>query len=324
MINAAPVLELRGLKTEFFTDEGAVPAVNDVSFSINAGEVLGLVGESGCGKSVTALSIMRLLSAAGRVTAGEILLGGVNILRLPEREMEDIRGNRISMVFQEPMTSLNPLMTIGNQVAEPLILHKRMRKREALERAIEILREVRISDPERRVHEYPHQLSGGMRQRVMIAMAIACHPSVVIADEPTTALDVTIQAQILDLLQKLREEFNIAILLITHALGVVAEIADRVAVMYAGRIVEDAPVNELFSHPCHPYAAGLLDSIPRITLDSRLQRLKTIDGTVPDLLRLPAGCAFMDRCKDRMEVCASSPPPATMINAGHSVKCYKY
>ncbi len=267
---------------------------------------------------------MRLLSPPGKVTAGEILLEGVDILRLPEKQMETIRGNRISMIFQEPMTSLNPVMTIGNQVAEPLVLHKKMRKKEAMERSVEILREVRISDPERRIHEYPHQLSGGMRQRVMIAMAIACRPSVVIADEPTTALDVTIQAQILDLLQKLREEFNIAILLITHALGVVAEIADRVAVMYAGRIVEDAPVKEIFSHPCHPYTAGLLDSIPRITLDSRLQRLRTIEGTVPDLLRLPAGCAFRQRCKDRMEVCASAPPRTTMINAGHSVKCFKF
>lgn len=315
------LLEVKSLRTVFFTEDGEVPAVNDISFSIGSGEILGLVGESGCGKSVTSLSILRLLSPPGRIVSGQIMFEGIDLLQLSEGEMETIRGNKISMIFQEPMTSLNPVMTIGKQVAETLIVHKNLSKKEAMDRAVQLLMDVRIPDPERRVGEYPHQLSGGMRQRVMIAMAIACKPALLIADEPTTALDVTIQAQILELLKQLRDEYQLSILLITHALGVVAEVADRVAVMYAGKIVEQAPVKEIFSNPLHPYTIGLLDSIPKISKE-RKTRLKSIEGTVPDLLRLPPGCSFYDRCKERTDRCTSRFPETTRPNAEHLVACY--
>lgn len=319
------LLEVRNLRASFFTDEGTVAAVDDVSFRIQPGEILGLVGESGCGKSVTSLSILRLLSSPGRITGGEIIFEGKNLLQLSEKQMCSIRGNKISMIFQEPMTSLNPVMTIGDQVAESLILHKNISRSEAKGQAVELLRSVHISDPQHRIREYPHQLSGGMRQRVMIAIAIACKPALLIADEPTTALDVTIQAQILDLLVRLRTEFGLSILLITHALGVVAEVADRVLVMYAGKVVEEAPVKELFAHPSHPYTVGLLESIPRIELEGEKRKhLKTIEGTVPDLAHLPKGCSFYDRCKDRMENCTAAFPKTSSVGPDHFVACYKY
>jgi len=319
-----PLLEVKNLQTSFFTDRGVAPAVNDVSFHVDAGEILGLVGESGCGKTVTSLSILRLISPPGRITGGEVFFQGSDLLRMPEKSMQKIRGNKISMIFQEPMTPLNPLMTIGNQVAEPLVLHQKLNKKEALRHAVELLRAVSIPDPEQRIKEYPHQLSGGMRQRVMIAMAIACRPLLLIADEPTTALDVTIQAQILELLLRLRDEFQLSILLITHALGVVAEIADRVAVMYAGKIVEQAPVSQIFHHPAHPYTVGLLRSIPQITLDVKHSRLPAIEGTVPDLFHLPSGCTFYERCKDRMDVCTSAFPDTSALGNEQSVACFKY
>ncbi|HSE40785.1 MAG TPA: ABC transporter ATP-binding protein [Acidobacteriota bacterium] len=319
------LLDVRGLKTKFHSDEGIVRAVDGLSFSIKSGEILGLVGESGCGKSVTALSIMRLLSPSAKITNGEIIFQGRDLLKLSEREMQGIRGNQISMIFQEPMTSLNPVMTVGNQVAESLILHKKMSRKQAREEAIRLFQAVRIPDPAYRIKDYPHQLSGGMRQRVMIAMAIACRPALLIADEPTTALDVTIQAQILELLDQLRLEYGLSILLITHALGVVAEVADRVIVMYAGKIVEEAPVLEIFEEPCHPYTVGLLDSIPKIeTSGEKRDRLKTIEGSVPDLMRLPNGCAFYDRCTDRMEHCHDQYPETIWINSAHRVSCYKF
>jgi peptide/nickel transport system ATP-binding protein len=319
------LLEVRGLRTEFVTQEGILPAVDRISFSIKPGEILGLVGESGCGKSVTALSLLRLVSPPGRVAAGEILFEGQDLLQVPEKDMQKIRGNKISMVFQEPMTSLNPVMSIGDQVGETLIIHKGYTKKEARFSSIELLNSVMIPDPEKRVHEYPHQLSGGMRQRVMIAMAIACKPVLMIADEPTTALDVTIQAQILQLLQNLRQEFGLSILLITHALGVVAEVVDRVIVMYAGKIVEEASVHEIFESPKHPYTTGLLDSIPRILYQGeKAKRLKTIDGAVPDLLHLPSGCSFFDRCSARMDVCKTAFPEESWVNRQHRVACYLY
>jgi peptide/nickel transport system ATP-binding protein len=320
-----PLLQVRDLKVQFFTDDGAVRAVDGISFDIRSGEILGMVGESGCGKSVTALSILRLLSPTGKIVSGEINFRGKDLLHSSEREMQQVRGNQISMIFQEPMTSLNPVMTVGDQVAESLILHKRMGRKEALAETIRLFESVRISDAATRVKDYPHQMSGGMRQRVMIAMAIACQPALLIADEPTTALDVTIQAQILELLNQLRNEYGLSILLITHALGVLAETADRVIVMYAGRVVEEAPVQEIFEHPCHPYTVGLLDSIPKIEIDGQKRdRLKAIEGSVPDLLKLPPGCSFYDRCSDRMDRCTESFPEIVWINPQHRVSCYKF
>ena len=316
------LLEVRNLSTVFHTDQGDVPAVNNISFQVNAGEVLGIVGESGCGKSVTSLSILRLLSPPGEIVAGEILFDGEDLRKKSEKQMQDIRGNRISMIFQEPMSSLNPLMRIGDQIAESLILHKGVSRMEGRSEAARLLNAVRIPDAAQRAHDYPHQLSGGMRQRVMIAIAIACNPKLLIADEPTTALDVTIQAQILDLLNSLRMEYGLSILLITHALGVVAEIADRVLVMYAGKIVEDAPVSEIFSNPQHPYTKGLLQSIPRITPEKKKDRLNTIEGTVPDLLHLPRGCSFYERCSYRMDQCRADFPNPVLINAGHTAACF--
>jgi peptide/nickel transport system ATP-binding protein len=317
------MLDVRNLKVVFHTPNGLLSAVDRISFSIKPGEILGVVGESGCGKSVTALSLLRLITPPGQIVSGEILFEGIDLLKLPEREMQKIRGRKISMIFQEPMTSLNPVMRIGDQVGESLVIHKGFTKKDARLASIQLLRAVRIPEPERRAYEYPHQLSGGMRQRVMIAMAIACRPALLIADEPTTALDVTIQAQILELLQSLRAEFGLSILLITHALGVVAQIADRVIVMYAGKIVEEAPVHELFRNPKHPYTIGLLDSIPKLVLQGeKAKRLKTIDGIVPDLLHLPAGCSFYDRCKARMDICKGHFPAEIHVSPNHRVACY--
>jgi peptide/nickel transport system ATP-binding protein len=322
----APLLEVRGLKTRFSLEEGPVLAVDDVSFSIPPGGTLGVVGESGCGKSVTALSIMRLVpEPPGKVVGGEVRFKGQDLLALPEGEMRRIRGNQLSMIFQEPMTSLNPVYTVGEQIGETVRLHQGLDRKQARARAVEMLRQVGIPAPEQRVDAYPHQLSGGMRQRVMIAMALACNPELVIADEPTTALDVTIQAQILDLLKRLQAERGMAVMLITHDLGVVAESCDAVVVMYAGRVVEQAPVRALFSRPAHPYTAGLLRSIPSfhaVEAGEGRQRLKTIPGMVPSLRRLPVGCRFRDRCERALEVCAQVDPPLELKREGQSAACH--
>ena len=317
-----PVLEVRDLRTHFFTDDGAVRAVEGVSFDVGEGETLGVVGESGCGKSVTSLSILRLIpSPPGRIVGGTIRFRGTNLLELSESEMRKIRGNEISMIFQEPMTSLNPVYTCGDQIMEAVRLHQKVGKKEARSRAIEMLRLVGIPSPEQRVDEYPHQLSGGMRQRVMIAMALSCHPAVLIADEPTTALDVTIQAQILELLNRLQKELGMAILLITHDLGVVAETCDRVAVMYAGHIVEYADVDTIFARPRHPYTAGLLGSIPKLGL--RTERLKVIPGNVPNPAEFPPGCKFHPRCPVAVERCRVENPPLAPLVPGHDVRCWR-
>jgi peptide/nickel transport system ATP-binding protein len=321
-----PLLEVRGLKTRFSLEEGGVMAVDDVSFSIPPGGTLGVVGESGCGKSVTALSVMRLVpDPPGRVVGGEIRFEGRDLLTLPEEEMRRIRGNQVSMIFQEPMTSLNPVYTVGDQIGEAVRLHQGLDRKGARARAVEMLRQVGIPAPEQRVDSYPHQLSGGMRQRVMIAMALACNPKLVIADEPTTALDVTIQAQILDLLKRLQAERGMAVMLITHDLGVVAESCDAVVVMYAGRVVEQAPVRALFRQPAHPYTAGLLRSIPsfqEVQAGAERKRLKTIPGMVPSLRNLPAGCRFRDRCERALEVCARVDPPLEPKRDGQSAACH--
>jgi oligopeptide/dipeptide ABC transporter ATP-binding protein len=298
-----------------------VPAVNDVSFDVHAGETLGLVGESGSGKSVTALSIMRLVQPPGRIAGGRIMFKGRDLLALDEEAMRAVRGAEISLIFQEPMTALNPVFRVGAQIAEALLVHGRASRREAREKAIELLRAVRIPNPESRVADYPHQLSGGMRQRVLIAIALACQPSLVIADEPTTALDVTIQAQILDLLREMKEALHLSLLLITHDFGVIAETADRVAVMYAGRIVETGPVREIFRNPGHPYTRGLLASMPG---GSPGRRLRAIEGSVPLLGALPSGCAFNPRCADRFEPCATAPPPDYAVGSEQTAKCYLY
>ncbi|KFE66424.1 ABC transporter ATP-binding protein [Hyalangium minutum] len=321
-----PLLEVRGLKTRFSLEGGPVLAVDDVSFSIPPGGTLGVVGESGCGKSVTALSIMRLVpDPPGRVVGGEIRFKGKNLLALSEPEMRRIRGHHLSMIFQEPMTSLNPVYTVGEQIGEVARLHQGLDRKKAKERAVEMLRQVGIPAPEQRVDAYPHQLSGGMRQRVMIAMALACNPELVIADEPTTALDVTIQAQILDLLKRLQAERGMAVMLITHDLGVVAESCDAVVVMYAGRVVEQASVRTLFRQPAHPYTAGLLRSIPSfhaVQSGEGRERLKTIPGMVPSLRRLPTGCRFRDRCERALEVCARVDPPLEAKRDGQSAACH--
>jgi len=321
----SPVLELRNLVVGFGRPGSEVVAVNGVSFSVDRGEAVALVGESGCGKSVTALSILNLISEPGRVMSGEILHKGTDLLSLPERELRSRRGNDISMVFQEPMASLNPVMKIGDQVAEPLRVHRRMSKKDAWNRAAELLDLVSIPDARRRLDDYPHQMSGGMRQRVMIAMALACDPELLIADEPTTALDVTIQAQILELLAGLREKLDLAVLLITHDLGVVAEFCERVLVMYTGRIVEEAPVRDLFADPKHPYTRGLLASLPVISDGDRPRRLQAIPGMVPDIRNLPPGCAFHPRCPDVMGRCSCDVP--AMMNAGPGAsrsRCFLY
>ncbi len=321
------ILEIADLQTHFFTDDGVVRAVDGVSYAVRKGETLGVVGESGCGKSVTALSILRLVAdPPGRIVGGAIRFEGRDLLAMSESEMEEIRGNEISMIFQEPMTSLNPLFTVGRQIAEAIALHQGLGKREAMDLAVEMLNRVHIPEPASRAQAYPHQLSGGMRQRVMIAMAMSCNPKILIADEPTTALDVTIQAQILDLMREIQEQLGQAIILITHDMGVVAENADRVVVMYAGRKVEEAPVDELFDNPGHPYTMGLLSAIPNLEeaahLDTGQARLNEIKGMVPSLANLPPGCVFAPRCGFATEQCTTAYPPLTEERPGHWVACW--
>ncbi|HEY2828366.1 MAG TPA: ABC transporter ATP-binding protein [Pirellulales bacterium] len=321
-----PLVEINNLRTWFYTDEGVVRAVDDVSLTIPRGKTLGLVGESGCGKSVTALSLMRLVSPPGRIAGGKIVMhdnGHPLVLsELPEQEMRRIRGEKISMIFQEPMTSLNPVFTIGAQISEAIRLHQKVNKAEARRRAIDMLHKVRIPAPEKRVDEYPHQFSGGMRQRAMIAMALSCNPKLLIADEPTTALDVTIQAQILDLLRGLKDEFGMSLLIITHDLGIVAETADEVAVMYASKVVEYAPVKELFTNPLHPYTVGLFKSRPEAG-KSRNEKLLTIPGMVPSPLHFPSGCKFHPRCPyNDKQKCVAEEPELREITPGHFARCH--
>ncbi|HEX6979259.1 MAG TPA: ABC transporter ATP-binding protein [Alphaproteobacteria bacterium] len=317
-----PLLEVRDLKTYFAGDAGEFRAVDGVSFALAPGRTLGIVGESGCGKSVTALSIMGLVpQPPGRIAGGEIVFEGVDLLKLDRDAMSDLRGNKLSMIFQEPMTSLNPAFTVGDQIVEGIRRHRRIGRAEARAHAIEMLRRVRIPSPERRVDDYPHRLSGGMRQRVMIAMALACDPKLLIADEPTTALDVTIQAQILDLMRKLREEMGTAIILITHDLGVVAELAHDVVVMYAGRIVEKAPVARVFEEPQHPYTIGLLGSIPKLHVVQ--DRLAAIEGTVPNPLSMPIGCRFSPRCPFATDRCRREAPPLVEVKPDHHAACWR-
>ncbi|HOW49441.1 MAG TPA: ABC transporter ATP-binding protein [Rubrivivax sp.] len=318
-----PLLEIQGLKTHFKTDDGWVHAVDGVDLSIDRGETVGVVGESGCGKSVTAKTVMKLIDMPpGRIAAGRVLWKGRDLVPLPPQAMRKIRAKEISIIFQEPMTSLNPVFTVGEQIAESLRLHEGLSRRAALDRAVQMLQLVRIPTPERRVRDYPHQFSGGMRQRVMIAIALACKPQLVIADEPTTALDVTIQAQILELLARLKDEMGMAVMLITHAMGVVAEVAQRVVVMYAGKVVEEAPVKALFAHPRHPYTQGLIRSIPRIDLDATHKtRLEAIPGTVPRLIDPPEGCRFAPRCKHAVPACLQATPPLRVAASGHRVAC---
>ena len=324
--NAEPLLEVRNLKTYFFTEDGVVKAVDGVDLSISRGEVLGLVGESGCGKSVTSLSIMRLVGVPGKVMQGEIIFDGRNLLELSEAEMVEIRGNRISMIFQQPQSSLNPVFRVGDQVAEVLQIHKKMGKKESWDKAVELLHLVGIPDPESKASAYPHEVSGGQAQRVMIAMALALNPQLLIADEPTTALDVTIQAQILDLLRGLRSRMDTAVILITHDLGVIAEMADRVAVMYAGRIVEQADNKILFSNPMHPYTKGLIASIP--VLGTVKEVLDVIPGSVPNLVNLPPGCQFAPRCQAQAQyqlpICTQVEPELNQAESGHVVRCWLY
>ena len=317
------LLEVRNLQTHFPTRAGLVRAVDGVSFHLDRGELLGLVGESGCGKSITALSIMRLISPPGKIAGGDIVFDGKNLLQLSEPEMRQMRGDDIAMIFQDPMTSLNPVFTVGEQIAEALRLHRKLSRKDARLAAINAMREVAIPDPARRTDDYPHQLSGGMRQRVMIAMALACNPKLLIADEPTTALDVTIQAQILELLDELRRSRELAVLLITHDLGVVAEVADRVAVMYTGKIVEESPVEELFARPRHPYTEGLLRSVPKLTAEhvAKKERLETIEGVVPSHTDLPPGCHFAPRCQFRVPRCTEGGIPLYDLEGGVKVRC---
>jgi oligopeptide/dipeptide ABC transporter ATP-binding protein len=316
------LLEVNNLQTHFPTRAGLVKAVDGVSFYLDSGELLGLVGESGCGKSITALSVMRLIAPPGKIVGGEILFDGKNLLQLSDEEMRQIRGDDIAMIFQDPMTSLNPVFTIGEQIGEALRLHRKLSRKAARSAAVEAMREVAIPDPARRVDDYPHQLSGGMRQRVMIAMALACNPRLLIADEPTTALDVTIQAQILELLNDLRKNRDLAVLLITHDLGVVAEVADRVAVMYTGKIVEESNVTELFLRPKHPYTQGLLRSVPKLSSEhvAKPERLETIEGLVPSPTHLPPGCHFAPRCPYRMPRCTAEEIPLYQLESG-KVRC---
>jgi oligopeptide/dipeptide ABC transporter ATP-binding protein len=318
----ADLIQVQNLQTSFFTPEGEVRSVDGVSFEIGESKTLGLVGESGCGKSVTSLSIMRLVpSPPGQIVGGEIYYHGRDLLKLNKEEMRKIRGNEISMIFQEPMTSLNPVFTVGNQIGEAIQLHQGLSKRETRAKTIEMLRLVKIADPESRVDSYPHQLSGGMRQRVMIAMALSCNPNLLIADEPTTALDVTIQAQILELMKELQEKIGMALLLITHDLGVVAERADEVAIMYAGKIVERGTAEAIFARPLHPYTVGLLNSLPG-TGRQKKKRLDAIPGVVPSPLDLPSGCRFRDRCPKAAGICAEAEPLLTAKEPGHPVACY--
>jgi oligopeptide/dipeptide ABC transporter ATP-binding protein len=323
--SADALLSVRGLTTAFFTDEGVVRAVDNISFAVRKGEALAIVGESGCGKSVTAMSIMRLVSPPGRIIGGEILFKGTNLVDLPDREMRRYRGNDIAMVFQEPMTSLNPVFKVGDQVSEAIRIHRKVGKKEAWKQAGEMLDLVSIPDPVKRLDDYPHQLSGGMRQRVMIAMALSCDPELLIADEPTTALDVTIQAQIMELLARLQKQLGLAVLLITHDLGVVAEFCERVLVMYTGRIVEEAPVELLFRGPNHPYTRGLLRSVPNPARDAEVrERLETIAGMVPSLRSLPQGCKFAPRCPEVMQICHGEEPARMLVDEDHDARCYLY
>lgn len=317
-----PVLDVKQLRTSFFSSDGEIPAVDEVSFSVNKGEILGIVGESGCGKSVTSLSIMKLIpQPPGKIVGGEILLNGENLVSSSEKRMREIRGNEIAMIFQEPMTSLNPLFTIGNQLVEGIMIHKKIEKKAAIQQAVDMLKLVGLPRAKDIMKEYPHQLSGGMRQRVMIAMALSCHPRVLIADEPTTALDVTIQAQILSLMKDLNEKLETAIIMITHDLGVVAEVCERVIVMYAGKIVEEAPVRELFKNPKHPYTVGLLQSIPDIREDK--ERLYSIPGNVPKPGSITKGCRFAARCEFVHEKCLAENPPLFQIDQEeHYVRCF--
>lgn len=317
------ILDVKGLKTYFYLENKKVAkAVDNVDFSIKPGETLALVGESGSGKSITSLSIMQLINKPGKIKEGEIIFGGENLVNLSDKQMSKVRGNDIAMIFQEPMTALNPVFTIGNQIVETLVKHKKISKAEARKRAIELLKLVGFPRAEATMNEYPHQLSGGMRQRAMIAIAISCEPKLLIADEPTTALDVTIQAQILDLMNEMKEKFNMAVLLITHDLGVVAEYADRVMVMYGGQIVESTDTISLFEHPEHPYTQGLLDSLP--SLEKDVKRLGAIKGTVPPAHSFPSGCRFADRCPHVMDICRGENPDLLETSSGHMVRCYLY
>jgi peptide/nickel transport system ATP-binding protein len=320
---AETLLDIRGLKTWFKTDDGMVRAVDGVDLHIDRGETVGVVGESGCGKTVTARSVLKLIDMPpGRFEDGQILWQGRDLIPLDQDEMNQVRSREIAIVFQEPMTSLNPVYTVGEQIAEVIALHQKLNKRQALEGAAEMLRLVNIPNPQRRIHDYPHQFSGGMRQRVMIAMALSCRPKLLIADEPTTALDVTIQAQILELMQEMKERFGMAIMLITHAMGVVAETCQRVVVMYAGKVVEEAPVRELFGSPRHPYTQGLIRSIPRVDRAAKhKERLEAIPGTVPSLLEPPPGCRFAARCRHATDICTRGMPALKEVSPGHFVRC---
>jgi peptide/nickel transport system ATP-binding protein len=321
---SAALLSVEGLRTHFFTNDGTVKAVDGVNFSLQERETLGIVGESGCGKSITALSIMRLLSRPGRVVAGKVIFQGRNLLAISEEEMEDVRGHDIGMIFQEPMTSLNPVFRVGDQIMESIQRHLGYDENAARDRVVELFKKVGIPSPEHRIRDYPHEMSGGMRQRVMIAMALSCKPRLLIADEPTTALDVTIQAQILELIKELKETENMAVIMITHDLGVIAEVADHVAVMYAGKVVEDATALDLFQTPKHPYTRGLLSSIP--SPDKVGRKLDVIKGVVPHPLNLPPGCSFAPRCPDRFEdgTCDAAFPALAAATRGHRVACYLY
>ena len=321
-MQVAPLLQVKSLCTSFFTDAGEVRAVDHVSFSVEPGKLMGIVGESGSGKTATVLSIMRLLPEVARITDGEILFEGKDLLKLPEPEMRAMRGSRIAMIFQEPMTSLNPVFTIGSQVGEAIRLHQHTGRRETRDRAIEALRMVGIADPERRIDDYPHQLSGGMRQRVMIAMALSCNPKLLIADEPTTALDVTIQAQILDLIRELQDRLKLAVILVTHDLGIVNEYADDVTILYAARVMEQASTSELFRNPLNPYTKGLLESIPGIDGRPR-RRLRAIPGTIPSALKPPSGCRFHPRCPIAVAQCSAGEPPLQEKAPNHYVACIR-
>ncbi len=321
--DGSPLLSVADLTTCFYTDAGIATAVDRVNFTVRHGDTLGIVGESGCGKSVTALTIMRLIpEPPGKVQSGEIVFGNRDLLRMSEKEMRRIRGKHISMIFQDPMTSLNPVFRIGDQISEVIRLHQDLSKKASLHQAVELLKKVGIPSPERRVSEYPHQLSGGMRQRAMIAMAISCRPNLMIADEPTTALDVTIQAQILDVIQDLKETIGTSIILITHDLGVIAETARTVIVMYAGKIMEYAPVEDLFERPCHPYTIGLMRSVP--SLDKETERLPVIPGLVPSLIEIPEGCAFGNRCDHVTRQCLDEEPPLFDVTAKTTCRCWRY
>jgi len=320
----ATLLEVKDLRTEFHTQDGIVHAVNGVSFSVDEGETLGLVGESGCGKSVSVLSVMRLIpQPPGKIPAGQVLFQGRDLLKVDDEEIRSVRGNKIAMVFQDPMTSLNPVLTIATQIGEALELHLGMTKQQARKRSVELLEVVGIPEAEGRLDDYPHQFSGGMRQRVMIAMALSCSPQLLIADEPTTALDVTIQAQIIDIVKRLKNELGMAIIWITHDLGVIAGLADRINVMYAGFIIETAPVKELFGNPVHPYTLGLLGSIPRLD-ESRKAKLTPIEGLPPDLIEMPKGCPFYDRCEFRSDRCATENPALELVAVRHSAACWNW